>query len=104
MNDLMEQGFFREYAAETRQTTAWSGPPLGADFMQFKRRIMTCGGNHIELFLASKVRGAETGRIPENIVAWRKELYMYAREGGAIYLFKRTLKTILTQSLGMMNI
>lgn len=80
----MEPGFFREYAAETRQTTAWSGPALGADFMQIKRQIVTCGGNHIELFLASKVRGAETGRI--HCCVEKGTIYIYAREEGAIYL------------------
>ena len=44
---------------------------------------MTFGGNHIEHFLASKVRGAETGRIP-NIVTWGN--YIYAMKERAIYL------------------
>ena len=73
--------------------------------MQFKRQIAICGGNHIELFLASKVRGAETGRIPENIVAWRKELYICERRERYIHLKEHYgVKTIFTQSSGMMNI
>lgn len=56
----MDPGFFREYAAETRQTTAWSGPPLGAEFIQFIRQIVTCEGNHIKLFLLGARRLGES--------------------------------------------